>query len=158
MISHGATEVRLPSAVADLLDGQELERKVGTTILLMAAGHDDWPRLALLSVGEVLSMSGVDLRLALYSGSRTTAALTESGRALLNVVLDGTSYKIEAELERRADNDGNLAYVYGHVTAIEEDWVGYAKITSGVTYELVDRRPVLQRWSKQVERLKRLTP
>jgi hypothetical protein len=124
----------------------------------MAAGDDRWPRLALLSVGEVVSMSGVDLRLALYSESRTTAALTQSGRALLNVVLDGASYKIEAEVKRVPEADGSLAYFYGQVTAVDEDWVGYAKITSGVTYELVDGRPVLERWSKQVDRLKRIRP
>lgn len=154
MSSRRSPDARLPKAVAAVVDGQDLDRKVGLAISLIATGDDGWPRLALLSAGEVLSTSGADLRLALYGGSRTSAALTESGRALLNVVLDGTSYKIYAEFQRVYVANGPLAYFHGQVTDVDEDRVGYATITSGITFELADGQPVLDRWSAQIERLR----
>lgn len=157
-MSSYSAEVRLPPPVAALVDGRDLDRKIGPTISVMAAGEDLWPRLALLSVGEVLSSDGTDLRLALYGGSRTTAALTHSGKALVNVVLDGTIYKIRAEFERVDVTDDPLAYFLGHVDGVDEDRVGYAQITSGLSFELNDRKWALDRWAKQVDRLRRLTP
>ncbi|TDE00663.1 hypothetical protein [Jiangella asiatica] len=148
------TDVRLPSPVAALLDGTDLAGRVGHTISLTTAGDDGWPRLALLSVGEVLSVTGTDLRLALYAGSGTTAALAGSGRALLNLVLDGTSYKIRARV-RRIDRGGEpLAFFHGHVEAVDEDRVGYAELVSGITYRLADPAAVVERWSWQVQKLR----
>lgn len=157
MTSSPGPAVPLPAVVAALVDGTGLAGKVGHTISLTAADADRWPRLALLSVGEVLSTTGSDLRLALYAGSRTTAALTESGRALLNVVLDGVSYKVRAEVARVA-GDGPLALFDGRVVDVDEDRVGYAEITSGITYRLADADAVVERWSAQIERLRKVTP
>jgi len=150
-----ANEVRLPPPVAALVDGTELAAKVGHTISLIAVDDEGWPRLALLSVGEVFSASGTDLRLALHSGSGTTAALTGSGKALLNVILGATSYRIRATVQRLSDTEG-LAYFRGDIVRIHEDRVGYAEITSGITYRLDDPDTVVERWARQVNRLKEM--
>jgi hypothetical protein len=155
---QGGTEVRLPQAVATLVDGTDLAAKVGQTISLIAVDEEGWPRLALLSVGEVLSATGTDLRLAMYSTSGTTAALTASGRALLNVVLDGTSYRIRASVRRISPDSGRLALFYGHIARVDEDRVGYAEIVCGITYRLVDQAAVVERWSEQVDRLREVAP
>jgi hypothetical protein len=152
------TEARLPQAVAALFDGADLAAKVGHTISLIAVDDEGWPRLALLSVGEVVSATGKDLRLALYATSGTTAALTGSGRALLNVVLDGTSYRIRATVQRLSPDAGRLALFYGEITRVDEDRVGYAEIVSGITYRLADQAAVVKRWSEQVDLLRKVTP
>lgn len=148
----------LPAQVVEFLDGTRLEEKVGHTILLMAAEPDGWPRLALLSVGEVLAPSTTELRLALYPGSGTTKALTGSGKALLSLVLDQAAYRIRAEVERvPAPGDSSLAFFRGRVVAVDGDRVGYATIVSGVAYELPDEGAVLERWRQQVGNLQDLT-
>jgi hypothetical protein len=149
----GVVEPRLPPAVAALIDGAGLEGKIGVTIVLTAVDGDGWPRQALLSVGEVLSVSGGDVLLALYNGSRTTRALASSGRALLTVVAAGAAYKVCIEVAQAGSADG-LARFAGRVVAVDEDRVGYARITSGITYELPDPQPVLQRWGRQIDQLR----
>jgi hypothetical protein len=156
--TRAGTEVRLPPAVAALVDGTDLAAKVGHTISLIAVDDEGWPRLALLSVGEVVSTTGADLRLALYATSGTTAALTASGRALLNVVLDGTNYKIRAAVRRLSQDAGRLAVFYGTIARVDEDRVGYAEIVSGITYRLADQAAVVERWSEQVDLLRKVTP
>jgi hypothetical protein len=150
--------VRLPSTVAALLDGTDLAHKVGNTVSLVATGDDGWPRLALLSVGEVLSTSGTDIALALHAGSGTTAALTGSGRALLNTVLDATNYKIRVTVRRVGPDGGPLALFHGRVTRVDEDRVGYAELVSGITYRLADHGAVVERWSRQLDRLREVFP
>jgi hypothetical protein len=150
-------EPRLPRAVAALVDGAGLAGKIGPTIVLTAVDGDGWPRQALLSVGEVLSVSGKDVRLALYAGSRTTRALASSGRALLTVAAGEAMYKVCVEVARVGSGDG-LAFFAGRVVAVDGDKVGYARVTSGITYELPDPQPVLQRWARQIDQLRAVAP
>lgn len=145
----------LPAPMVSFLDGTELDRKVGHTVLLVAAARDGWPRMALLSVGEVLAPTATELCLALYPASGTTRALTESGKALLSAVLDQASYRTWAEMERVPAPDGSsLAFFRGRVVAVDEDRVGYATVVQGVTYELLDDRAVVERWLRQVGQLR----
>lgn len=152
MTAPGAAAPGLPQAVAELLDGSGLEDKVGLTIVLTAVDDAGWPRQALLSAGEVLGVSGGGVRLALYAGSRTSRALASSGRALLSVVVAGTVYKIGVEVTGAGTADG-LAYFAARVVAVDADRVGYARITSGITYDLPDPQPVLERWHRQIDQL-----
>jgi hypothetical protein len=158
------TAATLPPPVATLVDGTGLGDKVGQTISILTVGDDGWPRLSLLSVGEVLSTSGADIRLALHAHSGTTAALTASGRAMLHVVCDATVYKIRVRVRRVDPNpapssgrDVELAFFAGEVCRVDEDRVAYAELTSGITYRLDDAEAVVERWTRQVDRLKVLT-
>ena len=151
----------LPPPVAALIDGTGLGAKVGQTISILTVGDDGWPRLSLLSVGELLSTSGADIRLALHAHSGTTAALTASGRAMLHVVCDATVYKIRVQVRRvdpdpapGAGGDVDLAFFAGEVCRVDEDRVAYAELTSGITYRLDDAEAVVERWTRQVDRLK----
>lgn len=151
-----ANEVRLPGPVAALVDGTDLAGKVGQTISLVSIDEQGWPRLALLSIGEVYSRSGTDIKLALHAGSGTTAALTGSGRALLNTVLGGVNYRIRVRVQRADRAQSPLAFFVGHIVGVDEDRVAYAELTSGITYSLNDEEAVVTRWSRQLDQLQAL--
>jgi hypothetical protein len=150
---------RLPDPVRELLNGRELIEKVGHTFLLIACEPDGWPRMAMLSVGEVLAVSGREVRLALYSSSGTTKALTQGGKALLVVVLDGVTYKIRllARLVDPAGSDsGSNALFVTSVDRVDEDLVDYATVEHGIEFSLVDEGAVVERWIRAIDRLEAL--
>lgn len=153
MTSSGWHPPHLPQNVSAFLDGTSLQSKVGETILLVAADADGWPRMALLSVGEVLAVPPTEVALALYAASRTTKALMGTGRGLLLVVADGTTYKIQLEVEP-IRSEGPLLLVRGEIVRVDEDRVSYAQTVSGVRYELDDEASVMQRWEQQIETLR----
>lgn len=146
----------LSPALLKLLDGSDLRRHVGTTLLLVAADADGWPRAALLSVGEVVSLGPTRLRVALHEDSRTTAALRLNGRALIHVVLPSSVSRIYVMLEPyRKILEPPLLVFDGRVVSVEVDRVDYATITSGITYELVDPNATVARWRGQLEAMRR---
>ncbi|WP_084356979.1 hypothetical protein [Mycolicibacterium wolinskyi] len=158
MSTHSSTEPKLPQPVADLVNGSDLDHKLGHTLQLVTVDDAGWPRLSLLSVGEVLAGPGDDIRLALHTGSRTTAALTHSGKALITVVLGPTHYKIHLALTRmNPDGAGPLAFFSGSVVHVDEDRVRYAELTSGITYRLNEPDDVLARWTRQIDDLRSLS-
>jgi hypothetical protein len=149
-------EMRLPDPVANLVDGRGLTSKIGQTISLISIDDQGWPRLALLSIGEVYSSSGTGVMLALHANSGTTAALTSSGRALLNTVIDAVNYRIRIQVERLHSGPGPLAFFKGFVVGVDEDRVPYAQLTSGITYSLNDEEAVVVRWQQQLDEMKGL--
>lgn len=149
-------EPELPESVVELLDGTELHDKLGHTILLVVCEPTAWPRLALLSVGEVVASSSTAVYLALYGHSETTRALTRTGKALLTLVLDGAVYKLRLATERVGAGSGGNAYFHGRVTAVEQDTVSYARVLHGIEYQLLDESRVLARWQRQVGELRRV--
>src|SRR5215472_12228686 len=79
----------LPEAVREPLAGADLEAAVGLTILLLTVDDSGWPRVAMLSAGEVLAVGDRELRLALWPDSGSTASLERRGLATLALVLSG---------------------------------------------------------------------
>jgi hypothetical protein len=150
-LSEGA---RLPGDVVALLDGNDLDARVGLTIELVTTGIDGWPGIALLSAGEVLALGDSAIRLALWPDSRTTANLSRSGRGLLAFVHDGSAYTVRVETERASDLPGPLAAFDGRVAAVRRDEVGYARLASGITFDLPDAPAVVARWRGTIEALR----
>ena len=156
------SQAQLPDPVLRLLDGNGLADKVGETFLLLASESTMWPRVAMLSAGEVFAPSPAEIRLALYPDSGTTQALKASGKGLLHVVVAPAAYRIRIEITAVGpvagpDGDGSsLAHLTGSVVAVDVDQVGYATITSGITYALPQQGDVVRRWEQQVERLRSL--
>jgi hypothetical protein len=151
------SEAHLPAAVAELLNGHDLQTKVGPTFLLVACEPEGWPRMALLSVGEVLAVSPSEVRLALYRQSGTTRALAHSGKALLVVVVDGVTYKIRlaaTELSDAEVGEGGDAVFLADVRSVDEDQVAYAVVEHGVEFTLIDETAVVERWLSSVDRLR----
>ena len=145
---------RLPADVVALLDGSDLEARIGLTIELLTVAEDGWPGVALLSAGEVLAMSGSEVRLALWPDSRTTANLTRAGQGVLEFVHDGAGFTVRLETRRAADLPGPLARFEGRVVGVRRDEVGYARLTSGITFDLPEAPAVVARWRETIEGLR----
>lgn len=144
----------LPEAVLRLLDGEDLEAKEGETFLLLTAAEDGWPRLALLSAGEVYAPSATELRLALWPKSTTTRNLSANRRATLAVIHQGVAYYAELEAQRVADSEHGLARFRAEVRSVRVDEVGYAELTSGVRFRLKGKEEVLARWRRSIASLR----
>ena len=144
---------RLPEPLLEILDGRDLGHKVGFTVELLTIDEAGWPRVALLSVGEVLATDERVLHLALWPATTSTAALTRAGRATLACVLDGTAYSIHATATRERDlRVGSMEHAHFRcdVAEVLSDTVGYARLTSGITFELKDSDAVVARWDATI--------
>jgi hypothetical protein len=150
---------RLPSPLAALFDGTALAARTGLTFLLLTTDDAGWPHLAMLSVGELLIESDQVLRAALWLGSTSTRNLERDGRGLLALVADGAGYYLRLRASRGADLDlgaeGRLAFFRLQVEDVQEDAVAYARLTSGITFELPHPEQVLPRWQHTIDALRR---
>jgi len=146
-------EVTLPDELTRLLDGQDLERKIGDTVLLIVSGTDGFPRLAMLSVGELFAPSPKELRVALWRGSKTTESLSESGKATLVYYAPRTGVYVGLVADRAGESSG-LALFTARPVSVRRDQVDYAEITSGVRYALRDPAAVLPRWRRTIDVLR----
>lgn len=146
---------RLPRALAELLDGRDLEAKAGETFELLTVGDDGWPNVALLSAGEVLARSEVELRLALWPGTATVANLRRRGRAVLTCVFEGTAYSVKLSAAALRLADAPLACFTCRVEAVQSDTVDYAELLSGIRFRLVDVPGAVERWRRTLDLLRR---
>src|SRR5262245_34788838 len=125
---------QLPAAVRDLLSGDRLEDVVGFMAQLITVDGDGWPRVALLSPGEILATGPRRLRLALWPGSNTTANLTRAGRATLALVHEGASWYFRCSARRSRDMElpggQNLAAFALIVDEALEDATPDARLTN----------------------------
>jgi hypothetical protein len=139
---------KLPKTVTDLLDGTDPARQVGLTLQLMTADPDGWPRLALLSAGEVIAVNPTRFRIALWPDSRTTANLTRSGQATLAFVVANAAYSVRLSACRGEDlaEPAGLAVFDGRVVEVRCDVAPYAVLESGIRFRLVDENAVVDRW------------
>jgi len=148
--------VKLPPSVAAALDGRDLRRKLGVTLLVNATAADGWPRIATLSVGEALAQAD-EILLSLYATSRTAEALAAAGKGLLMLAADGGLHKLRVRVSPVAGvavDDEGRRILRARVEDTEFDAVPYARVTSGVTYELDDADAALARWTRQLNRLR----
>jgi len=149
---------QLPAELKSLFDGRDLARKVGETFLLLTTDEDGWPHMAMLSVGELLLVNDSELQAALWLHSTATKNLDRTGRSLLAVVADGAGYYVRLSTQRQGDldlgDDGRLARFDLTVEDVQEDRVDYAKLTSGVRFELPDAQSVVSRWEHTIEALR----
>ena len=149
---------QLPDGIRHLLDGSDLAQREGLTFLLLTNDEDNWPQVAMLSVGEVLAVDARSLHAGLWLQSGTSKNLTRSGQATLVVVADGNGYYIRLRARRGADLDlgseGRLAYFALQVEDVQEDSTEYATLTSGVTFALKYPDQVVPRWQHTVDALR----
>jgi hypothetical protein len=146
----------LPPGLLALLDGSDLEGKVGETLVLIATDADGWPRVATLSVGELLAVSGTQLLVTLYRSSRTTLAIVSSGRALLVAVEGDGIAKVQLQLEALDVASPGRTTFRAQVVSVEHDEVPYARVTHGIGFELVDGTRAVERWRLQLADLRAL--
>ena len=148
----------MPAGVHALLDGTRLEEAAGLTVLLLTVDEAGWPRLAMLSAGEVLATGPRTLRLALWPGSTTAANLARAGRATLALVHDGAGWYLRCEARPRPDlalpGGRRLAGFQLLVSDALEDVVPYAELTAGVSFRLADPQGTLSAWRETVAALR----
>jgi hypothetical protein len=152
---------RLPETVLSLLDGSDLAQREGLTFLLLTNDEDNWPQVAMLSVGEVVAVTADVLHAGLWLHSGTSKNLTRTGQATLVLIADGNGYYVRVHATRGPDLDlgaeGRLAYFVLHVDDVQEDSADYARLTSGVTFKLKDPAQVVPRWQHTVDALRAAT-
>jgi hypothetical protein len=145
--------LEIPQTVRELFDGRDLPRKIGVTAQLIAGSGG--PRIALLSVGEVLVRDDTVL-LTMWAGSRTATAVRESSRAVLLVVADEAIVRIDLEVTElpSAQAVTGRTTFRATIASVEHDRVAYARVTSGIGFELEEPGPVVERWEQQIELLR----
>ncbi len=151
---------RLPPEIMSVADGTDLESRVGSTFTLVTAGIDEWPHVALLSVGEVLATDDATIRVALWPGSTTTANLSAIRRCTLMFVERGVWY-VRLATERGpniVDEGVDRAYFEFRVEDVLHDAVTYATISSGIRFDLPDRDLVVARWRRVIDLLRAAGP
>jgi hypothetical protein len=153
-------EFQLHGELIELFSGENLEAAVGFTVQLLTLDDEGWPRIALLSVGEVLAVDDTTVRLALWPESRTTGNLIRSAQGVLAFVHREVAYTVRIRTVRLPNLNDPLALAVfdGRVTEVRRDQVSYAVLQSGITFNLPDRAQVLTRWNATIEQLRRHTP
>ncbi|MCC8403541.1 hypothetical protein LJ655_16865 [Paraburkholderia sp. MMS20-SJTN17] len=148
-----------PANVRALFDGSALRDKAGFTASLLSVDANGHVRTSLLSVGELYAPDSRTLCVALWPQARATRAIAQSGRAALSFVWDAAFYQVQlrvAPLPGVDGDDSGLVYLLGSIDTAEAQSVRYARLTSGIMFELQgEESAVLERWERQVERLKR---
>jgi hypothetical protein len=124
---------------------------------LVTVDADGWPHIALLSLGEVLSISESRMRLGLWPNTTTTANLTRFGRGLLMHVAEGAAYyvRLAGPAHRRHQvRRGQLVAFELEAVGVTVDQVGYADLLPGVTYRLKRPSQILERWRAPLDRIR----
>jgi hypothetical protein len=149
----------LPPAIRQQLDGSDLERAAGLTVLLLTVDEAGWPRVAMLSAGEVLAVGPREIGLALWPDGTSTANLARAGRATLALVHSGAGWYVRCAARREVDlglADGRRLAAF--VLAVEEvlaDVVPYAELTTGIEFQLAEPERTLAAWRAVVDALRR---
>ena len=147
-----------PGAVRALFDGSSLESKTGFTASLLTVDANGHVRTSLLGVGELYAPDSRTLCFALWPQARATRAIAQHGRATLSFVCDEAFYQVQllvTPLAAVTGDESGLIYLSGSIDTAQAQSVRYARLTSGVTFELEgEREAVLDRWERQIEHLK----
>ncbi|HEX7932401.1 MAG TPA: hypothetical protein VF573_04870 [Paraburkholderia sp.] len=148
-----------PDAVRALLDGSSLASKTGFTASLLTVDANQHIRTSLLGAGELYAPDSRTLCIALWPQARAARAMAQSGRAALCFVFEEAFYQVQllaATLLPADGDDSGLVYMNCSIDSAETQSVRYARLTSGITFELEgEKEKVLDRWERQIEYLKR---
>jgi hypothetical protein len=92
----------LPDDLVGRLSGDDLQAVADKVILVCTVDEGGFPHPALLSYFEVLALDGRTIRLATYSGSRTSGNSRRDGRLTLVVVDSHVAYYIKGRVREVA--------------------------------------------------------
>jgi len=151
-----------PPELRALFDGTALAAKVGFTASLVTIDVNGHARTSLLSAGELYAPDSRTLCFALWPNSRAARALHERAQAALTFTHDEAFYQVQLDVQPLTNDEdderaapGSLACFAGSIDTGESQRVRYARLTSGITFELEEGRDaVLDRWQRQIEHLR----
>jgi hypothetical protein len=137
--------VRAEALTDDLysrLGGADTTSRAGQAILICTVDAGGWPHPAMLSYFEVAAPDRHNLRLGVYTNSRTCANMRERGRATLIIVDAGLTCYISGEVKELAPAMRDAPYnaklnLRVQQVAFDEpppDLEPGVRVTSGITY------------------------
>jgi hypothetical protein len=151
-----------PDGLRALFDGTSLAAKVGFTASLVTTDANGHVRTSLLGIGELYAPDSRSLCIALWPQARSARALAQNRQAALTFVFGGAFYQVQLRFEplpvadANHEASGGLVCFSGSIDAGEAQRVRYARLTSGITFDLEEGRDAtLERWSQQVDYLKK---
>lgn len=71
--------IELSLDVYELLNGQDLMDKQHEAMMLLTVSEDGWPHTAMISVGEIVAINLMELRIGLWPNTSTTDNIIRSG-------------------------------------------------------------------------------
>jgi len=148
----------VPEALAELLNGVDLDHKVGLTVELLTVGDEGWPNVALLSAGEVVVVGPRQVRVALWPDTQTSRNLAARQQCTLTLVQGGAAHYLRC----RAAPPMPLDLATGQrlarfdMTVIHHlvDEVPYARLESGAVFSLAEADETLATWRRTVDALR----
>jgi len=143
----------LPFAWVSQFDGANLDSKIHVAAVLATLDDEGWPHLAYLSAGEVLAHDARRLTFVLWPSSRSAANLVRVGRGVLHAVADGAVWETRLMSQPRADAN-ELAMFDAEVIDVRRHAAPYAEVTGLIGFRLHDAAATLDRWRRQIERMK----
>ena len=145
--------VELPDNWLSQFDGNNLDAKLHIAAVLGTVDDAGWPHLAYLSAGEVLAHASERLSFALWPTSRSTANLRRVGHAVLHAVADGAVWETRLVAQARADS-ADLVVFDAEVIDVRRHAAPYAEVTGLIGFRLTDPVSTLDRWRRQIERMR----
>ncbi|OAB40264.1 hypothetical protein [Paenibacillus antarcticus] len=134
----------------EFFNGKNVSDKQHEALFLLSVDEEQWPHVAMISVGEIVAMNEAELRLSLWRNSVTTTNIIRTGQATIVVILGGIAYYIKLSVQEQSILDERQRFV-ATIASIREDVAKYADIISGVRIQLKEPQPVIQHWKETIE-------
>jgi hypothetical protein len=146
----------LPPAWVDQFNGLDLDAKFHVAAVLLTVDDTGWPHLAYLSAGEVLAFDTHRISLALWATSGSTANLRRAGQGVLHAVAAGAIWETRLLAQCRPTAD-ELVVFDATVIGVRRHVAPYAEVTGLIGFRLNDPVSTLDRWRRQIERIRAST-
>jgi len=144
---------QLPPPLIEFFNGKNVSDKQHEAILLLSVDEEQWPHVAMISVGEIVAINESELRLSLWPNTVTSTNLNRTGQATIVVFLEAVAYYVKLSVQEQSISDARherQGFV-ATVASIRADVAKYADIISGVRIQLKEPEPVIQRWTETIE-------
>ena len=120
------------------------------TVLLLTVPATGHPHQSMLSWGEVAALDREHLDLAIWPESTAARTLDQRPEATLTTVVDDTSWVLSVRARAMGLVEPQLGRPLrrfrASVVRVTADQAPYARLTSGVTFELKEPPAVHERW------------
>jgi Pyridoxamine 5'-phosphate oxidase len=116
--------------------------KKGSVVLVATTDQEGWPHLAMLSHWEIVAKDRKNLRVATYTGSKTTANMKERGKVTAIAVDGGMTYYIKGSarvVREEMKSDAGNTMLNVRVDEVLRDELPGAEIVSGIQYREVKK-------------------
>lgn len=141
----------VPERVRQLFETSDLEQRFGLAYELATVDEDGWPRVAMLSHGEIRT-APESIRLLLWSGTTTGRNLAAGRPALLSVVAPGFVCYLSGRSRLLRSGSGLDAFEMS-VGRVRLDSHEGLPVRSPIMFEADDgdRGAVVAEWRRQLE-------